>query len=71
MSRRRHRYVLVPDGPALDRRLIPSAFLGYAAPIGHDPLPEPEPPPGTDPGPSAPITLPPMAPSGPIGPGTS
>ena len=67
----RHRYILVSDCIALDRRLLPSALIAPAVSIGSDPLSSPEPSPGPDPGPSAPITLPPMPPSGPIGPGTS
>ena len=66
---------------ALDLRLSPTSLFpvvcitppvySHQDLVGDDPLPSPEPPPGTDPGPSAPITPPPIPPSGPIGPGTS
>lgn len=70
---RRHRYVLVSDTPALDRRLMPSAWIAPAptATLGDDPLPDPEPSPGPDPGTTTPIAPAPLPPSGPIGPGTS
>lgn len=59
-----------PTLNGLPARLAPSCFVAMVG-VGDDPLPEPEGPPGTDPGPTAPITLPPMPASGPIGPGTS
>jgi hypothetical protein len=71
MPRRRRQYFLTSDTHMLDRRLMPSAVIATAITVGDDPLPSPEPSPGTDPGPYAPITPPPLPPSGPIGPGTS
>jgi hypothetical protein len=68
---RRRRYFLASDSHTLDRRLIPSAFVALAVSVGDDPLPNPEAPPGPDPGTDTPITPPPLPPSGPIGPGTS
>jgi hypothetical protein len=55
-------------GGWLEPRIAPTALVG-AVLRPDDPLPDPEPSPGEDPGSSAPITPPPLAPSGPIGPG--
>ena len=64
---------------ALGLRLNPSALLvGGCHGVVHsldqlenEPLPDPEQSPGPDPGTNAPVALPPLPPSGPIGPGTS
>lgn len=65
----------------LDLRLSPSSLLpasGHTL-LAHyntvtqddEPLPLPEPSPGVNPGTSTPITPPPLAPAGPVGPGTT